>query len=399
MKSIIILCVMLALESAHAVRYCIHNGNRTGSCFDNLRICEQFKNNNFRRNDECLKEEVKTNYPPTLSASVPNAFCLWFLHQGKLKKMGCMEKSICEYSMSQKAQTVCAKGSINNMAEIQKLYLANENKVKAKESALNNKKLSYENKIFAKGSADEVAGLVERKYGSLEYKTPEKVKEAQARLEPLCAKDNAKSCYVLYDLYGLSDFKENWGRSASAQCNDRKKSFEYLYRSCALGYYRACNEISNDHESDGSLFIREPNQDGVANDEAKGVDCARPRMPQGVIAMQEKCAELGSSEADSMCFYEKKFNAPMEKLSYEQLVLAGEHARNHKQNAEAISFYKRACELKSGTRPCIDWALEVYDKDIEGGRIVYRNVCNNPKADEEFKSTCNNLARDFMSGE
>jgi hypothetical protein len=354
------------------------------------------------RNDECRKHDLKINFPPSLKANNSKAYCLWIFHDGGFKNMGCMEKMTCEYSMRQMPQTVCAKGSLKDKNEIEKIYLAHEKKVKIETDSKMKKTVSKEASILEKGNPKEVVQLVKEKYGRLEITSIGGVASAQKKLEPFCTNNNAEACFVLHELYGLSDFKEEWKRTAQSQCEDLKKSYEFLNRSCVLGYNQACQAvISTDDLDEGrrsnSIFIREPGQNGQGNDEPKGVNCKIPKASADVYNMKDQCSKL--DRETEMCIYSRHTNIPLEKMSYEQLVKEGETARSHKMNSEASSYYKKACEIKSGTRPCIDWAIAVYESDIEKGRSIYLDICNDEKTIGDFKSDCNSLFRHFMPGQ
>jgi hypothetical protein len=104
---IIILCLMFSFESADAVRYCVHNGNTILGCYDNLRICKEFENQNFRRNDECKKEKENHTYPKSVEPkSAKKGTCLWMFQNKKWNNLGCMEtQALCKYAERQyKAQ-------------------------------------------------------------------------------------------------------------------------------------------------------------------------------------------------------------------------------------------------------------------------------------------------------
>ncbi len=386
---------VLFASNAYAI-FCSYNsyGNKVG-CASDFRACMGIAKR--ANGGECVQVSDTANLPKSLKATDPNAYCLWFKNSKKLVNMGCMAKAFCIRGQQDKEDTACIKGTVTSTLEVEKSFAKLAREKKSAEVKILNK----ESDIFSKGSPDEIINLTEKKFGSLEFKTQKEVDVAQNRIEPFCEKGNPKACYVLYVMLGESDFKNSWNRKAQAECADITKSYEYLFRSCTLGYRRACNEIKSpdgDSGEDDSVFIREPHQDGVANDEAKGVDCKKPKPPKEAFAMQEKCPGIEVEDVDASCIY--KTNITMiDKMTYEQLVRAGEKARGFKNYDESISFYKKACELKSGTRPCIDWALDVYENDTESGRTIFSNVCNNKNASKEFISDCDNLARDFMAGE
>lgn len=402
MRKIFVYMILISAisVSANAERYCIYNGSVMKSCLDSLGQCKKYLNQNLARDEECRKEVDNHIYPSTIDAKDPRAFCIWAEAKGELKNLGCMEKAVCEYSMRKYPHTVCVKGIVKDKIEIRKAFMAHENVVRSDELAAKSKVAAQENAILTKGSPDEITKHIEDKFGRLGFTTPEAVAGAQKKLEPFCVNENPKACFVLHDLYGLSDFKNAWNRSATAQCAELKKSYEYLYRSCALGYYKACESVpTNSDEQDGSIFIREPNQNGLANDEAKGVDCKKPEVPQAVSTMKEKCESIERGADVELCVYTKTANVPLEKMSYEQLVAAGKNARNFKKSSDAIAFYEKACEKKKGSRACIDLAIDVHEIDPKKGRSIFNKFCSGDSIEKEVKSDCENLSRDFMSGE
>lgn len=344
--------------------------------------------------EKCKRVSNTDGLPPSLKATDPKAHCLWLSHKGSFKNMGCMAQMTCEYSMSKYPQTICAKGSIKDLGEIKKIYLSHENKIRGEELATQKKQDARDREIEAKGSPDELIELILRKKGD----TQGSIAKAQGRLEPLCKAGNPSACFELHGLYGLDNFKEKWNRSAEVQCAEFKKSYEYLFRSCLLGYNRACQDVLSKDDirggyQSGDLFIREPGQDGVANDEAKGVDCKMPEISSEVYEMKDQCSEL--SRDIEMCIYTKVSNLPLEKMSYEQLVADGKNARDFKKRQEAIAFYEKACEMKKRSHACLDLAVIVYETDGKKGRSIFREACAETK-DKVLESDCDGWTQHFM---
>ncbi|MGE0631182.1 MAG: hypothetical protein AB7O96_02150 [Pseudobdellovibrionaceae bacterium] len=396
MKSIIVyLIVTLGSTSAFA-KYCSYNtfGKRLVCASDYKACVAQAKRLN---GVDCKKESDTADLPPSLKESDPKSFCLWRYDKGEFKNMGCMAKATCEYSMRQYPQTVCVKGSVKDTNEIKKMYLANEDKVKAAAATNKKKALSKYNAIFENRNPKEIIQLVRSKYGRLELTSPEDVDGAQKRLEPFCANANAEACFVLFEMHALSEFKDKWNRSAEAQCNDLKKSNGYLNRSCLLGYNDACQQVISKYDLDmgvrsNNTFIREPGQSGIGNDEAKGIHCTIPRPPEEVYKMKEQCSSIEGSL--QMCNYTPSPNTP-DKMSYDELVSEGKRARDYKKNPEAISFFEKACEIKNASRACIDLALIVYETDAKKGPAIFQKACSQENLDKNMKIDCGNLFQHF----
>jgi hypothetical protein len=109
--STIILSLIILPLLAEA-RYCIYNNGLKKDCFDNLAICKKYENENFRRNDECRKEEEQKVYAKdVMPKDAKPESCLWMKHGKKWKNLGCMEsKAQCKYAekhYSSQAEVKC----------------------------------------------------------------------------------------------------------------------------------------------------------------------------------------------------------------------------------------------------------------------------------------------------